>query len=346
MDYIEKIIKKAIKNNRKIKMEEISVLKLNDDDFSKLLLGLKKNNITIYQDDFDEYEDINNYEDSYKLYINDIQKYPLLTFDEEIELINKMNQGDEEARQKMILSNLRLVVSIANRFTNNITNNKSNRLDVIENGNLGLIKALSKFDVSMGCKFSTYATWWIINYIQRGNTNLIYPYHISPHIVNKVKAISKYELNFMTTHSREATLNEIAQKFKTSVANIAFLKQMQKPTLSLDSSNNEEERVNPTLYMQISSDDSIEDVIDRVSTENTISNIKKIMNLNLSENQKKVIKLRYGLEDGKYRPLEEVGKLLNLSRERVRQLESTALQTIRKNINSDGSEKIRKYKKF
>ena len=85
MDYIEKIIKKAIKNNRKIKMEEISALKLNDDDFSKLLLGLKKNNITIYQDDFDEYEDINNYEDSYKLYINDIQKYPLLTFDEEIE---------------------------------------------------------------------------------------------------------------------------------------------------------------------------------------------------------------------------------------------------------------------
>lgn len=262
-------------------------------------------------------------DDSVKIYLQQIGRVKLLSGDEEIELAKRIAEGDEQAKQKLIQANLRLVVSIAKKYIGR----GLSFLDLIQEGNLGLIRAAEKFDYKRGFKFSTYATWWIQQSITRGIADKSRTIRLPVHMIETIGKLKRVTREMALELGRTPTKEELAQKLGISLAKLRLVLKATQSTISLETPLNtkdENSKIGDFLV-----DENIESPDSRVSNENLISELEKILGT-LRPRERDVLKLRFGLNDGNKRTLEEIGQLFGVSRERVRQIETRALNKLRK----------------
>ncbi len=260
--------------------------------------------------------------DSLKYYLKDIRKAPLLTFAEEQELGKRMESGDQEARTKMIESNLRLVVAIAKKYVNRGLSFS----DLIAEGNLGLIRAVEKFDYRRGFKFSTYASWWIRQFIERAFVNQLSTIRLPVHVSEIVNQYKRKSAMLSRELEREPTIEEIAKKLKMSVERTRQISQMARETVSLDMIIGEKD--DDTLKDMLKDSEAVQP--DQYSEAmHQKAYIRKWL-YRLSDCERLVIEQRYGLSDGEPMTLDKIGRLQKITRERVRQIQNNALNKLRR----------------
>ncbi len=271
------------------------------------------------------------FDDSVKLYLQQLTKLSLATQDQEKEFAKRILEGDHEAREALVTANLRLVVSIAKKYTNR----GLLFLDLIQEGNLGLLRSIEKFDYTMGYKFSTYSTWWIRQAITRAIAEQSRVIRIPVHIMELVNKVRRQVSLFVQQNGREPTAEELAQKTDLPIEKIKEIQKLTQEPVSLEVSVGDKE--DTVLENYISNEGAVspeEAVIDNILRDQ----ITKVLET-LSEREKTVIKLRFGLEDGIPRSLEEIGRIMGVTRERVRQIEEKSLKKLRTN----SSPKLRDY---
>ena len=269
----------------------------------------------------EEITDILDTSDPVRLYLKEIGNVPMLTSEEEVELARKIRQGDDAAYRRMVEANLRLVVSIAKRFVGR----GLSFLDLIQEGNLGLIKAVRKYDPEKGFKFSTYATWWIRQAISRAIADHSRTIRIPVHMVDIMNRLSRTSHQLVQELGREPSATEIAEAMGLSVERVAELRQMSQEPISLQTPVGDEEESNLGDFISGAKELEPATVVDNIMMGEQISRMLKT----LSARAEMIIRLRYGLEDGKFYTLEEIGDRLGITRERVRQIESKALRQLR-----------------
>ena len=260
-------------------------------------------------------------EDPVRMYLKEIGKVSLLTADEEIELAKRMEQGDEEAKKRLAEANLRLVVSIAKRYVGR----GMLFLDLIQEGNLGLIKAVEKFDYRKGYKFSTYATWWIRQAITRAIADQARTIRIPVHMVETINKLIRVSRQLLQELGREPTPEEIAEEMKMPVDRVREILKISQEPVSLETPIGEEEDSHLGDFIQ---DDIVPVPADAAAFTLLKEQLIEVLGT-LTEREQKVLRLRFGLDDGRARTLEEVGKEFNVTRERIRQIEAKALRKLR-----------------
>lgn len=260
-------------------------------------------------------------DDPVKFYLKEIGRVPLLSTDEEIELAKKMAEGDVEARTRLSEANLRLVVSIAKRYVGR----GMQFLDLIQEGNLGLIKAVEKFDHTKGFKFSTYATWWIRQAITRAIADQARTIRIPVHMVETINKVKKVSSLLLHKNGHEPTAEEIAAEIGMSVDKVREIMRVAQEPVSLETPIGEEE--DSHLGDFIPDDDAPAPA--EAATHTLLKEQLGDVLQTLTPREEKVLRLRFGLEDGRSRTLEEVGKEFNVTRERIRQIEAKALRKLR-----------------
>ncbi len=351
---INDIIKEA-KENGKITYADLAT-KLNDVNPEKLdsvFDEFEKVGVDLLPDDFEEEPDVEdlkeveelkleeitetsfegvNIDDPVRMYLREIGKIPLLTFEQELDLAQRILEGDEEAKQKLSESNLRLVVSIAKKYVGR----GMLFLDLIQEGNMGLIKAVEKFDYTKGFKFSTYATWWIRQAITRAIADQARTIRIPVHMVETINKLIRTSRNLLQQLGREPTPEEIAQEMEIPVEKVAEIQKIAQDPVSLETPIGEEEDSHLGDFIQ---DEDSPAPHDAASYTLLKEQLEEVMNT-LTPREAKVLKLRFGLEDGKSRTLEEVGREFNVTRERIRQIEAKALRKLR---HPSRSKKLRDY---
>ena len=262
-----------------------------------------------------------NIDDSVKMYLKDIGRVPLLSAPEELELAKLMSNGDEYAKQKLIEANLRLVVSIAKRYVGR----GMQFLDLIQEGNLGLMKAVEKFDYTKGFKFSTYATWWIRQAITRSLADQARTIRIPVHMVETINKLQKVSRTLLQKLGREPTQTEIAEAMGISEAKVVEIQKIALDPVSLETPIGEEDDSHLGDFIE---DKSTASQIEIAETKERKELIEEILT-SLAPREAAVLILRYGLRDNKTRTLEEVGKEFDVTRERIRQIEAKALRKLR-----------------
>ena len=260
-------------------------------------------------------------EDPVRMYLKEIGKIPLLGMEDEVELAKKMELGDPEARKRLAESNLRLVVSIAKRYVGR----GMQFLDLIQEGNLGLIKAVEKFDYTKGYKFSTYATWWIRQAITRAIADQARTIRIPVHMVETINRLVRTSRQLLQELGREPTTEEIAARLDLPVERVSEIMKMSQEPVSLETPIGEEEDSHLGDFIQ---DDNVLVPQDAAAFTLLHEQLMEVL-LTLTEREQKVLRLRFGLDDGRPRTLEEVGKQFNVTRERIRQIEAKALRKLR-----------------
>ena len=358
--YVADLVESAKKTNNVITTAEVSEyladLKLTVEDIEASYDMLEKEDITIVNSrdeipDYDEDDDdgvVLNEEggidvdktvpknvptdDPVRMYLKEIGKVSLLTAEEERELAIRMQNGDEEAKNKLCESNLRLVVSIAKRYLNR----GLTFLDLIQEGNLGLIKAVDKFDYTKGFKFSTYATWWIRQAITRSIADQARTIRIPVHMVETINKLIRIQRQLLQEYGREPTAEEIAKEMGITVEKVREIKKISQDPVSLETPIGEEEDSHLGDFIP---DDDVQAPVDAAAYTMLKEQLMEVLDT-LSEREKKVLMLRFGLEDGRPRTLEEVGKEFNVTRERIRQIEAKALRKLR---HPSRSKKLKDY---
>lgn len=271
-------------------------------------------------------------DDPVKMYLKDIGKVPLLSSEEEVELAKRMLEGDEEAKQKLSEANLRLVVNIAKRYVGR----GMLFLDLIQEGNLGLMKAVEKFDYTKGFKFSTYATWWIRQAITRAIADQARTIRIPVHMVETINRQVRAQRALLQELGREPTPEEIADYMGISADKVVEIQKIAQDPVSLETPIGEEEDSHLVDFIEDTKTVAPSEMAAQsMLREQLIAALHK-----LTPREEKVIRLRYGLDDGRTRTLEEVGKEFNVTRERIRQIEAKALRKLR---NPSKSKKLRDY---
>ena len=260
-------------------------------------------------------------DDPVRMYLKEIGKVPLLSPDEEIELAKKIELGDEEAKKKLAESNLRLVVSIAKRYAGR----GMQLLDLIQEGNLGLIKAVEKFDYRKGYKFSTYATWWIRQAITRAIADHARTIRIPVHMVETINRLVRTQRQLVQKLGREATPEELAKELDMPVERVREIMKISQDPVSLETPIGEEEDSHLGDFIQ---DNNVEVPADAATYTLLHEQLMDVLST-LTEREQKVLRLRFGLDDGRPRTLEEVGRQFNVTRERIRQIEAKALRKLR-----------------
>ena len=260
-------------------------------------------------------------EDPVRMYLKEIGKVPLLSAEEEIELAKKMEQGDENAKKRLAEANLRLVVSIAKRYVGR----GMLFLDLIQEGNLGLIKAVEKFDYRKGYKFSTYATWWIRQAITRAIADQARTIRIPVHMVETINKLIRVSRQLLQELGREPTPEEIAEEMDMPVDRVREILKISQEPVSLETPIGEEEDSHLGDFIQ---DDNVPVPADAAAFTLLKEQLVEVLST-LTPREEKVLKLRFGIEDGRTRTLEEVGKEFNVTRERIRQIEAKALRKLR-----------------
>ena len=271
-------------------------------------------------------------DDPVRMYLREIGRIPLLSFEDELELAKKILEGDEEAKQKLAESNLRLVVSIAKKYVGR----GMLFLDLIQEGNMGLIKAVEKFDYTKGFKFSTYATWWIRQAITRAIADQARTIRIPVHMVETINKLIRTSRHLLQQLGREPTPEEIAAEMEIPVDKVAEIQKIAQDPVSLETPIGEEDDSHLGDFIQ---DDDSPAPHDAASYTLLREQLEDVMST-LTPREAKVLKLRFGLEDGKSRTLEEVGREFNVTRERIRQIEAKALRKLR---HPSRSKKLRDY---
>ncbi len=260
-------------------------------------------------------------EDPVRMYLKEIGKVPLLSAEEEIELAKRMEEGDEAAKKRLAEANLRLVVSIAKRYVGR----GMLFLDLIQEGNLGLIKAVEKFDYRKGYKFSTYATWWIRQAITRAIADQARTIRIPVHMVETINKLIRVSRQLLQELGREPQPEEIAEKMDMSVDRVREILKISQEPVSLETPIGEEEDSHLGDFIQ---DDNVPVPADAAAFTLLKEQLVEVLNT-LTDREQKVLRLRFGLDDGRARTLEEVGKEFNVTRERIRQIEAKALRKLR-----------------
>lgn len=307
---------------------KIDILTINEDD---LLLD-SVDDIELPDDD-KKMEDVDldkidipvtegvNVEDPVRMYLKDIGKVPLLSAEEEIELAKRIEEGDEYAKKQLSEANLRLVVSIAKKYVGR----GMLFLDLIQEGNLGLIKAVEKFDYRKGYKFSTYATWWIRQAITRAIADQARTIRIPVHMVETINKLIKTQRQLVQELGREPSPEEIADRMDLSVERVREIIKISQEPVSLETPIGEEEDSHLGDFIQ---DDNVPIPVEAATYTLLKEQLLEVIGT-LTEREQKVLKLRFGLIDGRGRTLEEVGKEFNVTRERIRQIEAKALRKLR-----------------
>ncbi len=351
---INNIIKEA-KENGKMTYGDLAT-KLNDvnpEEIDSVFDAFEEIGVDILPDNFDEEPDLEDlkeveelkldeitdtsYEgisvdDPVRMYLREIGRIPLLTYDEELDLAKRILQGDEEAKQKLAESNLRLVVSIAKKYVGR----GMLFLDLIQEGNMGLIKAVEKFDYTKGFKFSTYATWWIRQAITRAIADQARTIRIPVHMVETINKLIRTSRHLLQQLGREPSPEEIAEEMEIPVEKVTEIQKIAQDPVSLETPIGEEEDSHLGDFIQ---DEDSPAPHDAASYTLLREQLEEVMNT-LTPREAKVLKLRFGLEDGKSRTLEEVGREFNVTRERIRQIEAKALRKLR---HPSRSKKLRDY---
>ena len=271
-------------------------------------------------------------DDPVRMYLKEIGKVPLLTADEEIELAKRMEHGDEDAKKRLCEANLRLVVSIAKRYVGR----GMLFLDLIQEGNLGLIKAVDKFDYTKGYKFSTYATWWIRQAITRSIADQARTIRIPVHMVETINKLIRVSRQLLQAYGREPSPEEIAEEMGISVEKVREIQKIAQEPVSLETPIGEEEDSHLGDFIP---DEDVPAPAEAAAFSMLKEQLIEVLDT-LTEREQKVLKLRFGLEDGRARTLEEVGKEFDVTRERIRQIEAKALRKLR---HPSRSKKLKDY---
>ena len=279
-----------------------------------------------------DFVDSINVDDPVKMFLKEIGKIPLLTFEEENELAERMVNGDTEAKKKLIESNLRLVVSIAKRYVGR----GMQFLDLIQEGNLGLIKAVEKYDYRKGFKFSTYATWWIRQAITRAIADQARTIRIPVHMVETINKLVRVQRQLLQELGREPSPEEIAENMDIPVERVREIQKISQEPVSLETPIGEEEDSHLGDFIQ---DDNVPVPAEAAASTLLKEQLVEVLGT-LTEREQKVLRLRFGMDDGRARTLEEVGKEFNVTRERIRQIEAKALRKLR---HPSRSRKLRDY---
>ncbi len=342
---LKELVEMAKKKKNILEYQEINDffqnMELNAEEFEKILDCLESNNIDVLRisdddddDDIllDDEEDIEvekidlsvpdgvSIEDPVRMYLKEIGKVPLLSAEEEIELAKRMELGDQESKKRLAEANLRLVVSIAKRYVGR----GMLFLDLIQEGNLGLIKAVEKFDYRKGYKFSTYATWWIRQAITRAIADQARTIRIPVHMVETINKLIRVSRQLLQELGREPTPEEIAEEMNMPVERVREILKISQEPVSLETPIGEEEDSHLGDFIQ---DDNVPVPADAAAFTLLKEQLQEVLGT-LTEREQKVLTLRFGLEDGRARTLEEVGKEFNVTRERIRQIEAKALRKL------------------
>ena len=308
---------------------KVDILRIgNDDDMEP---DLFEEDIDLEQIDLSVPDGIG-MEDPVRMYLKDIGKILLLSPEEELELAKRIELGDEEAKNKLAEANLRLVVSIAKRYAGR----GMQFLDLIQEGNLGLIKAVDKFDYRKGFKFSTYATWWIRQAITRAIADQARTIRIPVHMVETINRLVRTSRQLLQELGREPQPEEIAQRMDLPVERIREVMKISQDPVSLETPIGEEEDSHFGDFIQ---DEHVAVPVDAATFTLLHEQLLEVLDT-LTEREQKVLKLRFGLEDGRPRTLEEVGREFNVTRERIRQIEAKALRKLR---HPSRSKKLKDY---
>ena len=267
-----------------------------------------------------------------RMYLKEIGKVPLLSADEEIEYAKRMEEGDEEAKKRLAEANLRLVVSIAKRYVGR----GMQFLDLIQEGNLGLIKAVEKYDYRKGFKFSTYATWWIRQAITRAIADQARTIRIPVHMVETINKLVRVQRQLLQELGREPSPEEIADNMDIPVERVREIQKISQEPVSLETPIGEEEDSHLGDFIQ---DDNVPVPAEAAASTLLREQLDEVLGT-LTEREQKVLRLRFGMDDGRARTLEEVGKEFNVTRERIRQIEAKALRKLR---HPSRSRKLRDY---
>ena len=273
-----------------------------------------------------------NIDDPVRMYLREIGRIPLLSYDEELVLAKKVLEGDEEAKQKLAESNLRLVVSIAKKYVGR----GMLFLDLIQEGNMGLIKAVEKFDYTKGYKFSTYATWWIRQAITRAIADQARTIRIPVHMVETINKLIRTSRHLLQQLGREPSPEEIAAEMEIPVEKVVEIQKIAQDPVSLETPIGEEDDSHLGDFIQDDDSPAPQDAAAYTLLREQLEEVMKT----LTPREAKVLKLRFGLEDGKSRTLEEVGKEFQVTRERIRQIEAKALRKLR---HPSRSKKLKDY---
>jgi RNA polymerase primary sigma factor len=260
-------------------------------------------------------------DDPVRMYLKEIGKVPLLDNDQELVIAEKMADGDEDAKKMLVEANLRLVVSIAKRYVGK----GMFFLDLIQEGNLGLMKAVDKFDYRKGYKFSTYATWWIRQAITRAIADQARTIRIPVHMVETIHKVSRYSRQLLQEYGREASAEEIAEKMGTSADKVREIMKIAQDPVSLETPIGEEEDSHLGDFIPDEDSPAPAEAASYALLREQLNEVLRT----LTPREEHVLKLRFGLDDGRTRTLEEVGKEFNITRERIRQIEAKALRKLR-----------------
>ena len=309
-----------------LEANHVDVLRITDDDDDILIDDEDvENDVEMEKIDLSVPDGVS-IEDPVRMYLKEIGKVPLLTAEEEIELAKRMELGDEEAKKRLAEANLRLVVSIAKRYVGR----GMLFLDLIQEGNLGLIKAVEKFDYRKGYKFSTYATWWIRQAITRAIADQARTIRIPVHMVETINKLIRVSRQLLQELGREPTPEEIAEEMNMPVERVREILKISQEPVSLETPIGEEEDSHLGDFIQ---DDNVPVPADAAAFTLLKEQLVEVLST-LTDREQKVLRLRFGLDDGRARTLEEVGKEFNVTRERIRQIEAKALRKLRHPIRS------------
>ena len=345
---IKALLSMAKKKKNVLEYQEITEfftdMPLEEEHFEKILEMLESSGVDVLRitetDDVDDEEiilteedevDVENIdlsvpdgisiEDPVRMYLKEIGKVPLLSAEEEIELAQKMEQGDQEAKKRLAEANLRLVVSIAKRYVGR----GMLFLDLIQEGNLGLIKAVEKFDYRKGYKFSTYATWWIRQAITRAIADQARTIRIPVHMVETINKLIRVSRQLLQELGREPSPEEIAEEMNMPAERVREILKISQEPVSMETPIGEEEDSHLGDFIE---DDNVPAPADAAAFTLLKEQLVEVLGT-LTEREQKVLRLRFGLDDGRARTLEEVGKEFNVTRERIRQIEAKALRKLR-----------------
>ena len=302
-----------------LEQNNIDVLRITDDDDDNIILS-DEDDVDVEQIDLSVPDGVS-IEDPVRMYLKEIGKVPLLSAEEEIDLAKRMELGDEEAKKRLAEANLRLVVSIAKRYVGR----GMLFLDLIQEGNLGLIKAVEKFDYRKGYKFSTYATWWIRQAITRAIADQARTIRIPVHMVETINKLIRVSRQLLQELGREPQPEEIAEEMNMPVERVREILKISQEPVSLETPIGEEEDSHLGDFIQ---DDNVPVPAEAAAFTLLKEQLVEVLGT-LTEREQKVLLLRFGLDDGRARTLEEVGKEFNVTRERIRQIEAKALRKLR-----------------
>ena len=352
---VAKIIKKA-KEKGKITYGELALEldDVNQDQIEKVFDVMEEMGVDVLKDDFDDEpneEDLKevenlkldevtqddtfegiNVDDPVRMYLREIGRIKLLTYDQELDLAKRILDGDEEAKQELAEANLRLVVSIAKKYVGR----GMLFLDLIQEGNMGLIKAVEKFDYTKGFKFSTYATWWIRQAITRAIADQARTIRIPVHMVETINRLIRTSRHLLQQYGREPTPEEIAAEMEMPVEKVMEIQKIAQDPVSLETPIGEEDDSHLGDFIQDEDSPAPQDAAAYTLLKEQLNEVMQT----LTPREAKVLRLRFGLDDGKARTLEEVGKEFDVTRERIRQIEAKALRKLR---HPSRSKKLKDY---